>query len=62
MRTYLPDQIPQVILLEELVTNLNRIAVAQERLLAIAEEARKERTSLADQMKKAFSRPLEEPK
>jgi hypothetical protein len=41
---------------------LKRIAVAQEQLLAIALEARKERNSLADQMKKAFQQPLEKPR
>jgi hypothetical protein len=46
----------------EITLALIRIADAQERLLSIAEEARKERTALSDQMKKAFSRPLEEPK
>jgi hypothetical protein len=45
-----------------LLVEMQRIANAQERLLAIAEEARRERTSLSEQMKKAFSRPLEEPK
>lgn len=54
------------ILVDKLLSNaveaLERVANAQEKLLAIAEEARRERTSLADQMKKAFSRPLEEPK
>lgn len=39
-----------------------RIAEAQEKLLEIALEARKERNSLADQMKKAFQQPLQEPK
>jgi hypothetical protein len=47
---------------QEILLALIRIADAQEALLAIAQEARKERTSLSEQMKKAFSRPLEEPK
>jgi hypothetical protein len=47
---------------EDLIMAITRIALAQERLLTIAEEARKDRTSLSEQMKKAFSRPLEEPK
>lgn len=46
--------------LEKIARVLDRIAVAQEELLKIAQEARKERTSLADQMKKAFQQPLQE--
>lgn len=48
--------------LETIACTLIRIAKAQEELLAIALEARKERNSLADQMKKAFQQPLQEPK
>jgi hypothetical protein len=46
----------------QVIEALNRIAIAQEKLLSIAEEARKERMGLSEQMKKAFQRPLEEPK
>jgi hypothetical protein len=55
-------EIDLVSVVQDLAESVKRVAVAQEKLLSIAEEARKERTSLADQMKKAFSRPLEEPK
>jgi hypothetical protein len=46
---------------DAIIDCLHRIATAQEKLLEIALEARKERMSLSDQMKKAFQRPLEEP-
>lgn len=44
----------------DLIITLKRIAFAQEELLKIAQEARKERMSLSDQMKKAFQQPLQE--
>ena len=48
------------VLMQRVITQLTRIANAQEALLKIAEDARKERNSLADQMKKAFQQPLQE--
>jgi hypothetical protein len=54
------DTFHHIKLLEKMANALERFANAQERLLAIAEEARKERNALSDQMKKAFRQPLEE--
>lgn len=48
-------------IIASLVTDLNRIANAQEKLLAIAEEARKERSTLSAKMQEAFRRPLDLP-
>ncbi len=46
---------------DDLLKVMRRIADAQEKLLAIAEEARKERTSLSAKMQEAFRRPLDLP-
>lgn len=40
---------------------LNRIADAQEKLLAIAEEARATRKSMSDKMTEMFKKPLDVP-
>ena len=59
-------------MIEELIISLTRALVdanrnlagireSQEKLLAIAEEARKERTSLTAKMQEAFRRPLDLP-